>query len=101
MLLKLLPHAHRRTGFRFLEARHIGGRRRRRRVQDVIQNPLASNHRRRAGRVGGHGKDTPLAQQAPPPVVVPELDAAEVAAVDIRDAVVLGQALVQERVVLL
>ena len=47
-------------------------------------------------------QDAPLAQQAAPPGVVlvaVELDAAEPAAVDVRDAVVLGQALVDERVV--
>ena len=82
-----------------LERRHVRRRRRRRRAEDVFEDPLAADHGRGAGRVRGHRQDAPLAEQAAPHAVVAELDAAEVAAVDVRDAVVLGQALVQERVV--
>ena len=82
-----------------LERRHVRRGRRWRRAEDVLEDPFAADHGRRAGRVGGHGQDAPLAEQAAPHAVVAELDATELAAVDVRDAVVLGQALVQERVV--
>ncbi len=82
-----------------LERRHVRRRRRRRRAEDVLEDPLAADHRRRAGRVRGDRQDAPLAEQAAPHAVVAELDAPELAAVDVRDAVVLGQPLVQVRVV--
>ncbi len=94
-----LANRERRRDRVVLQRRHVRRGRRRRRAEDVLEDPLAADHGRRAGRVGGHGQDTPLAEQAAPHAVVAELDASEVAAVDVRDAVVLGQALVQERVV--
>ncbi len=44
--------------------------------------------------IGGHGEDAALAQQAAA-IRIGQSHAAELRAVDVRDAVVLGQALVQ------
>ena len=81
-----------------LQGRHVGRRQRRRRAEQVLQHPLAAQHRRRAGRVGGSGQDAALAEQ-PAARGVRQLHAAEVAAVDVRDVVVPCQPLVDEGVV--
>ena len=55
--------------------------------EDVLQDPLASQHRGRAVRIRRHGQDAALTEQ-PAPRLVGERHAPEVAAVDVRDAVV-------------
>ena len=94
-----LAHRHRLAALAvFLERRHVRRRRRRRRAEDVLQNPLAAQHRRRAVGIRRDGQDAALAEQAAA-VLVGERHAAELAAVDVRDAVVARQPLVDERVV--
>ena len=44
----------------FLERRHVRRRRRRRRAEDVLENPLAAQHRRRAVRIRRHRQDAAL-----------------------------------------
>ena len=76
---------------------HRSRRRRRRHAEHVIENPFAANDRRRARRIRRHQQDAALTKQAAARAVFTELDAAEAAPVDVRDAVVLGQPLVHER----
>ena len=64
----------------------------------IRQNPFAAHGRRRAVRVRRRRQDAALAEQAPPRLVG-HRHAPEVAAVDVRNLVVLGQPLVDERVV--
>ena len=52
-----------------LERRHVGERRRRRRAEQVLENPLAAQHRRRAIGVRGHHQDRALAEQPAPRIV--------------------------------
>ena len=65
---------------------------------DVLEHPLAAQHRRRALGVRRHRQDAAVAQQ-PAARLVGDRHAAEVAAVDVGDAVVARQPLVDERVV--
>jgi hypothetical protein len=67
------PLAHREAANRhavFLQRRHVGGRRRRRHAQNVVQYPLAANHRRGAGGVGGHRQDAGVPQQPAAPGIL-------------------------------
>ena len=98
--VQLHPFAQRRriAPVVLLQRRHVGRRRRGRRPQQRLQHPLAAQHHRRPVGVGGHGQQARVAQQPVPAVVLPAV-AAEPAAVDVRDAVVAGELLVQERVV--
>ena len=77
---------------------HVGRRRRHRRGEDVLEQPLAADGRRRAGRIRRHRQHARLAQQAPA-VLVGERHAPEVAAVDAGNAVVPRELFVEERVV--
>ena len=83
---------------RLLEGRHVRRRRRRRRAEQVLENPLAAQCRRRAVGVRGGQQDAALAQQ-PAARLAGQRHAAELRAVDARQAVVLGQPLVHEGVV--
>ena len=61
------PLAHREHaafGVGVLQRRHVGRRRRRRRAEDVLENPLAAQDRRRAVGVRGHRQDAAVAEQA-------------------------------------
>ena len=81
-----------------LERRDVRRRRRRRSGQDVVEDPFApSNHRRPVGERGG-GQEAPLAEETAS-ILVLQRDPAEVAAVDVRDAVMFREPFVQERVV--
>ena len=82
-----------------VQRRHIGRRRWRRRPKKVLEDPLAPNHRRGARGVGRNGQNASLAQQAAALPVGAERDAAKAIAVDMGDAVMLGEALVEEGVV--
>ncbi len=81
-----------------LERRHVGQRWRRRHAEQVVEHPLAANHRRRPGRVRRDGQDAALPQQSAAPAVVGQRDAPETVAVHVRDTVVLRQPFVDERV---
>ena len=82
----------------FIERRNIGRRWRRRRAEHIVQHPFAAQHRRSAVGVGGHREDAALAQQSPRASSVMR-HAAELAAIDVRNSVVLGQALIDEGVI--
>ena len=77
-----VPHRQRLARARALglQRRHVGRRRRRRRRQQVLEHPLAAQHRRGARRVRGDRQDAALAQQSAAHAAVRERDAAEVAA---------------------
>ena len=97
----LHPLAHRGAGGAarvLLERRHVGRRKRRRAAEQVLQDPLAALHGRRAIRVGGDEQHAALAEQTAAGIAW-NRDAPEVGAVDVGDAVVPGQTLVHERVV--
>ena len=84
--------------FAFRQRRHVGRRRRRRRVQDVVQNPLAAHDRRGPRRLRRHHQDRALAEQ-PLARIVGQRHATELASVHVRNAVVPGEPFVDERVV--
>ena len=99
--LQLLPHRlrrGRRAFVAFLERRDVRRRRGRRRVQERTQNVLAAKHWRGSGRNRGERQDAPLSQKASP-VGIGQLHLAKALAVNTPDAVVLGEPLVDERVV--
>ena len=81
-----------------LQCRNTGRRRRRRGAQQTLQNPLAALHHRSPVGVRGDRENAALPQQSAA-VRVGERHAAELRAVDIGDAVVLRQALVEKSVV--
>ena len=96
------PLAHRQHRARVavvLELRHVRRRRRRRRAEQVLENPLAAHDRRRAVGIRRHRQDAALAEQPAARAVRPKRHAPEVAALDVRDAVVPREPLVDERVV--
>jgi hypothetical protein len=99
MLLEPLAHAVRRAvrGGLF-ERGHVRRRRRRRRVEEVREDPLAAEHRRRAVRDGRLEQDAALAEQ-PAAILVLQRDPAERVAEHALDTVVIREALVDERVV--
>ncbi len=82
-----------------LEGRHIGQRRRRRHAEQVVENPFAAQHRRRARGIGGHHENARLAQESASPAVFVERHAPEPASVYVRDPIVPGEAFIDERVV--
>src|SRR5262245_33877564 len=81
------------------QRRHVRRWRRWRRSKDILQDPLAAQHGRSAVRVGGHGENTSLSKEPAPYAVVRQSDAAEVAAVHIRNAVMFCEPFIQEGVI--
>ena len=81
-----------------LNAFDVGRRRRRRRAEDVLENPRAAQHRRRAVGVRRGQQHAALAEQ-PPAIRIGQRHAAELLAAHVRNAVVQRQPLVHERVV--
>ena len=81
-----------------VEARHAGGRGGRRRVQQVLEDPLAAQHGRGARRSRTRRSARCAWVSTPPRGVPVQIDRAELRARDARDPVVPGQALVQEGV---
>ena len=67
-----------------VSARHIRRRRWRRRPQNVFENPLAAENRRRSVRIRGDRQHAALAEQAAA-ILVGQRHAPELAAVDIRE----------------
>ena len=99
MLHHLLAHGERLLSiFVLLEHRNIGRRRRHRHPQDIFQNPLAADHRRRSLGVRGQRQDAALSQQSAAEIVV-QSDAAELASVNPGDSVMPRQPFVEERIV--
>ena len=83
-----------------LERWNIRRRIRRTHAENVRHDPLASRDRRRSLRLGRRRQEGALAEQPAPHVHLgAERHAPELAAVDVRDAVVSGQPFVDERVV--
>ena len=81
------------------QAGHVRRRLGRRRAEQCLQHPLAADDRRGAVRKRRDGENRALAEQAAARAVVGQRHAAEVDALHVRDAVVLRQPLVDERVV--
>ena len=81
-----------------VERRHVGRRLRRRRTQNVRQHVLAAHHRRGPVVLRVQRQDAAVAEQSPA-LLVRDRDAAELSAVDVRQAVVARQPFVDERVV--
>ena len=77
---------------------YIARRPGRRRAHEILEDPLAAQHRCGTVRVRGDHQQAAFAQQ-PAARILGHRDTAEVAAVHVRNAVVLGQPLVDERVV--
>ena len=84
---------------RRLERGNAGNGRRRRRAQQVLENPLAANDRRRSIGIRRHGQDAAVPEQSSAMAVGRQDDAAEAIALHVGDAVVARQPLVEERVV--
>ncbi len=82
-----------------IQSRNVCRRGRRRRGQQVLQNVLASKDRRRSGRVGRQRQNTALAEKSTSRASRRKRDAPEVASLHVRYPVMLGQPLIQERVV--
>ena len=82
----------------FFERRNIGRRRSGRNSEQIRENPFAALHRRRAIRIRGHSKNAALAEQTAT-VFGRQRDAAELASVDVRNAVVPRQTFIDEGVV--
>src|SRR5439155_14936838 len=82
-----------------VERGHIREWRRRRRSENVAQDPYSANHRRSPRRVGRDRQYTAVPQQSATLAVRSERHAPEAAAVDVRNPVVLCQSLVEKRVV--
>ena len=95
--LHLLAQRRRGAHGRFVQARHRRGRRRRRGVQQVLEDPLAAKHRRGPRRVGRHREHARLHQHAFARRVA-QIDSPELGAHDARQPVVAGEPLVDERV---
>src|SRR5262249_59303131 len=96
VLLHALPE--RPDDGRIVERRDVGGRRWRRRAQQVLEDPLAAHDWRRAIRLRRCCQDAALPEQTPA-LAVSKRHAPELAAVDLWNAVVACEPLVHERVV--
>ena len=96
MLFQLLAHAGCRTDGRFVQIRYARRRRRRRIVQEIVENPFAANHGRSAGGIRGDRQHTGLRQHAAT-LFAGQFHAAERRAFHVRNAVEFRQRLIQER----
>src|SRR4051812_29495978 len=85
--------------FIVIEGGHVGGRWRRLGADKVLQNPVAANHGGGARGVRSDRQDAAVAEQAAAMALVVERDAAELAAEDVRNSIVLREPLVEKRVV--
>ncbi len=64
MFLELCPHRDGRADGHFVQVRHVGGRLGRGRVEQVVENPLAAQHRRGARGVRRDGQHAALREHA-------------------------------------
>ena len=83
----------------FHRVRDVGRGRRRRRIEQVLQDPFAAKDGRSARGIRRDRQDAGLCENAAAMRIGREIDAAELAALDVRNAVEGGQALIQERVI--
>ena len=83
----------------FLQGRDIRRRRRRRRPEEVLQDELPTLHRRSAARVRGDHQHRRLRQQSTARTFLGQSHAAEIVALDVRNAVVFGQIFIGKCVV--
>ena len=92
-------HAQRRilVHIRLLERRHIGGRRRRRRAEDLLQHPLAAHHGRSPRRHRGRQQHTPLPQHPAAWRTRRQLHALQLLPLHRRQAVQLRETLIHKR----
>src|SRR5438128_2018660 len=97
LLHALAERQHLARALVFSERRHVRRRWRWRCGQEVLENPFATTDDRRAISQGCDRQNAALPEQAAT-ILVGNRDAAEMAAVDIRKAIVFGQALIHERV---
>src|SRR5262245_28628583 len=85
--------ANRQTGGNgiVIQRGYVRQRRWRRGAEEVVENPFSPDHRRGARGIRGNGEDAALPEQPAtlPLGVVGERNATEVAAVDVRNAIVL------------
>src|SRR5690606_37683122 len=88
----------RRNGI-LLKRWHVRRRRGRGSTDEILENPVPSNHRRGAGRVRGDGQNAAVPEQSASLTIIAQFDPAEAAAVNVRDAVVLGETFVEVRVI--
>src|SRR5689334_20653578 len=100
--MRLEPLAQ-RAGLRLFGAAQVrfdaGRRNRCRRAEQVFEHPLAARYRRRAGGHRRHREHAALTEEPAARAVRRQLDAPEVAAVYVSDAVVTCEPLVDEGVV--
>src|SRR5690606_25512088 len=82
-----------------LQLRYVRRGRGRGSAEQILENPLAALHDGRTVGVGGDGQDAALAQQAAARRTGRQGNLAELRSVDVGDAVVLGETLVEIRVV--
>ena len=80
-----------------LQGRHVRQRRGWRHPKNILEDPLAANDRRGPRGIGRHRQNACLAKQPASPAVLAQRDAPEVAAIHMRDAVMLGQPFVDIR----
>ncbi len=97
MRFELLAHRRGRANRLFVEVGHVGGGRGRRRVEQVVQDPLAAQHRRGPRGIGGHGQHAALRQHSAARRAG-QVHAAEFRSGHARDAVMAREALVEERI---
>ena len=82
-----------------LQCRHVGQRRRWRNSKNILEDPLAAQHRRGPGGIGRDRQNACLAKQPAAPAVFVQRDTPEAAAIHVRDAVMPGEPFVDERVI--
>src|SRR5262245_22079503 len=85
----------------FRQSGYVGRRRRRRRTEDVGEHPFPPQHRRGTVGIRGDRQKTPVPEDsaAAGRFRLVEHDASKMTAVDVGDAVMTGEPLVEERVV--
>src|SRR5262245_153460 len=91
VLLQPVTHRKRIQYCVILEYRYVRRRRWRRRTNQVLQYPMAAKHRRRAGGIGRYRKYACLSKQSAAVAIFIERHPAEVAAVNVRNSVMLRQ----------
>jgi len=97
MRLELFAQRRRRTDRRLVQVRHVRRRIGRRRIEQVVENPLAAEDRRRAGRVRRHRQHAGVREDAGTRRI-DKLDAAEPGSAHAGDPVMPREPLVEEGV---
>src|SRR5690606_22214592 len=92
------PLAHRELGpfaVGLDETRYVRRRGRRRRAEQILENPLAANDGRSPVRIGSHRENAAVAENAAAGIVGAELDALKAGSLDAGDTVMLCYAPVE------